>query len=94
MPRIRQYAVQYAESDFKKEIFRCCAERYEEVSIRALARETGIAQTTLNTRIRHDVSNLDVSELRRIVPVLKPDPAVILKLLGFSGEDIRKFKEG
>lgn len=92
MPRIRQYAAQYAESDFKKEIFRCCAERYEDVSIRALARETGISQSTLNTKIRHCSDNLDISELRRIVPVLNPDPGIILKLLGFSAEQIKKFK--
>lgn len=92
MPRIRQYAVQYSEEDFRKEVFKKMAERYEDISIRALARESGISPSTLNHRIRHDISNLDVSELRQIVPILKPDPAVILKLLGYTGDDIRKFK--
>lgn len=92
MPRLRMYACHYSEEDFRKELFRKMAERYEEISVRALAAEAGIAQSTLNTRIRHDISNLDVSELRRIVPILKPDPTVILKLLGYTGEDIRKFK--
>lgn len=92
MPRLRVYAAQYSEEDFRKEVFKKMAERYEDISIRALARESGISPSTLNNRIRHDISNLDVSELRQIVPILKPDPAVILKLLGYTGDDIRKFK--
>lgn len=93
MPRIRQYAAKYAEEDFKKEIFRCLTDRYEDVSVRALSRETGISQGTLNTKIRHDNSNLDVSELQRIVAVLNPNPGILLKLLGYSQAQITKFKE-
>ena len=92
MPRIRQYANRYAEEDFKREIFRKLTERYESVSVRALSRDTGISQTTLNTKIRHDNSNLDIGELQQIIAVLKPDPGVLLKLLGYSGKDITKFK--
>ena len=92
MPRLRAFAKQYAEEDFKKEVYRCLAERYENVSVRALSRETGISQGTLNTKIRHDNSNLDVSELQRIVAVLNPDPGILLKLLGYSQAQITKFK--
>lgn len=92
MPRIRQNHTIYAEADFKKEIFRCLAARYEDVSIRALSRETGISQSSLNNHLRHNIVNLDVGVLQKIVPLLKPDPAAVLKLLGYTGEDIRKFK--
>lgn len=93
MPRIKQYATQYAEADFKREIFRCLADRYDEVSVRALARETGISQSTLNNKIRHSHNNLDVGELRKIVPLLNPNPGIILKLLGFTTAQIKRFKE-
>ena len=92
MPRIRQYSDRYASEDFKKEIYRRLTDKYEEVSVRALARDTGISQSTLNTKIRHDNSNLDISELQRIVAVLSPDPGIVLKLLGYSQSQINKFK--
>lgn len=93
MPRIRQYETKYLEKDFIKEVYRCLAERYDDVSIRALARESGINQSTLNTKIRHAHNNLDIGELRRIVPILNPDPGIILKLLGFTTAQIKRFKE-
>lgn len=93
MPRLRAYARQYADADFKKEVYRCLTERYENVSVRALSRETGISNSTLNNKIRKNVSNLDVSELQQIVAVLNPDPGVILKLLGYSTAQIKKYKE-
>lgn len=93
MPRLRIHAEKYADEDFKHEIFTKMALRYEAVSCRALARETGISQSALNDKIRHNVANLDVGELRQIVPVLNPDPGIILKLLGYSAQQIKKFKE-
>lgn len=92
MPRIRQYAAQYAEADFRKELYRRMTDRYDTVSIRALARESGVSQSSLNTHLRHNINNLDIGVLQKIIPLLKPDPAVVLKLLGYTGEDIRKFK--
>ena len=94
MPRIRQYVMQYAADDFRKEIYRCLADRYDDVSVRALARETGISQSTLNIKIRHSHDNLDIGELRKIVPILNPDPGIVLKLLGFTPAQIKRFKEG
>lgn len=93
MPRIRAYAQQYVDADFKKEVYRCLAERYENVSVRALSRETGISQSTLNCKIRKNVSNLDIGELRKIVPLLNPNPGIILKLLGFTPAQIKRYKE-
>ena len=93
MPRIKPYEEKYLEQDFKKEVYRCLAERYDEVSVRALSRETGISQSTLNTKIRHSHNNLDIGELRKIVPLLNPNPGIILKLLGFTPAQIKRFKE-
>ena len=93
MPRIRPYADRYAEEDFKKELFRRMAERYEQISVRALARETGLSHSALNVKIRSDNTNLDIGELRKIVPILNPDPGILLKLLGYTPAQIKRFKE-
>lgn len=92
MPRIAMYADKYADADFQKEIYRRMADRYEEVSVRALAREIGACQSTLNTKIRKTPCTLVISELRKIVSVLKPDPVIMLKLLGYTSKEINKFK--
>ena len=94
MPRLREYAMRYAAEDFKKELFRKMAERYEKISVRALAQETGISHSALNVKIRQDNTNLDIGELRKIVPLLNPDPGIVLKLLGYTPQQIKKFKEG
>ena len=93
MPRIRQLERQYAENDFRKEIFRCMVERYEKVSVRKLAEEAQISQSSLNGHLRHDIINLDVGCLQLIIPILKPDPGVVLRLLGYSSQDITRFKK-
>ena len=92
MPRLRVNSAIYAENDFRKEMYRRMTDRYDTVSIRALARESGISHSSLNNHLRHNIVNLDVGVLQKIVPLLKPDPTVVLKLLGYTGEDIRKFK--
>lgn len=93
MPRIRQYADKYSYEDFRKEVFRKLADRYCEVSVRKLAAESGLAQSTLNTKLRHKTESLEVEELRKIIPVLRPDPTVVLQLLGYSNQDISRFKK-
>lgn len=92
MPRIKQNAKKYDESDFRKEMFMRMAFRYDEVSVRRLAEEADISQSTLNAYLRHSADSLNVRMFRRIIPILKPDPAVVLKFLGYDGKDISKFK--
>ena len=92
MPRIRQYSAAYAEEDFRREVFRQIVDRYGDLSVTQLAKEAGIAVSTLNDKIRRSARNLDVHDFRLIVPVLKPDIAIVLKLLGYEDADIRKFK--
>ena len=93
MPRIRQYSATYDEEDFRKDLFRRLADRYGEVSIRKLADEAGVSQATLNSKIRHSAKNLDVLEFRLIVPIIQPDPGILLKLLGYTPQQIKRFKE-
>lgn len=92
MPRIKQLQPIYDEKDFRQEIFRRMADRYSEISVRKLAEEVGISHSSLNQKIRHSTKNLDVHEMRLIIPLLKPDPMVMLRLIGYTSEDIRKFK--
>lgn len=93
MPRIPQYAAKYAEQDFRKELYCRLAERYEQVSVRALAREIGACQGTLNAKIRNKTTALEIGELQKIVPVLTPDPGIVLTLLGYTPQQIKRFKE-
>ena len=92
MPRIKIKANEYAVADFRKELFKCLAERYEIVSVRALAGELGVCQATINAKIRSKTEQMNVAELQMIVPLLKPDPEVILKLVGYTGKEIARFK--
>ena len=92
MPRLKIKANEYAIADFRKELFRCLADRYENVTVRALALELGVCQATLNTKIRNKTDQMDIGELQMIVPLLKPDPEVILKLVGYTCKEIARFK--
>ena len=92
MPRIRQYAAAYAEEDFRKEILRKICDRYGSSSVRALAQEAGLSQSSLNTKIRSTTRNLDINDLSIIIPILKPDITVVLKLLGYDSAAIQKYK--
>lgn len=93
MPRLKIYNAVYDESDFRKEMFTKMALRYDEVSVRKLAEEAGVSQSTLNQKLRHCAKNLDVHELRLIIPILRPDPAVVLRLIGYTSQDITRFKK-
>lgn len=91
MPRIYQNEDRYLVEDFQKELRRKQGE-YNLMSIRALAGETGIPQSTLNPKI-HDPGKLLLSELRKLIRTLHPEIGVILALLGYSRQEIKKFKE-
>lgn len=62
------------------------------MSYRSLARAVGIPHSTLTPKMANPFK-LSVEELRKIVPVLCPNPAVLLALLGYSKQQIKKFKE-
>ena len=91
MPRIRQYAERYAAEDFWKEINRCCPlAGIQSDNAAALGKKIGEnGQKLLN--YRSGKTEMRVSVLRKLVTTLRPNPAVILKTLGYSEKEIRAF---
>ena len=91
MPRIRQYAERYAVDDFWKEIDRCCPlAGIQSNNAVALEEKTGVDHQTLRN-YRKAKTEMRVSVLRKLVTTLHPNPAVILKTLGYSEKEIRAF---
>lgn len=91
MPRIRQYAERYAVEDLWKEIDRCCPlAGIQEQQRCSAGRKTGVDHQTLRN-YRKGKTEMRVSVLRKLVTTLHPNPAVILKTLGYSEKEIRAF---
>lgn len=91
MPRIRQNEVQYAVEDFRKEV-RSKQGYYGFVSVRSLAAEMDMPHATLNPKV-NDPLKLGVPDLRKLIRTLHLDIGIVLSLLGYSRQEIRKFKE-
>ena len=91
MPRIYQNADKYAVADFQQEI-RKQQGRYNLMSARSLAGAVGIPHTTLTPKL-HEPSKLTVADLQKLVPAIHPDPVILLGLLGYSRQEIKRFKE-
>ena len=91
MPRIRQNEEQYAAEDFRKEV-RSRQGYYGLMSVRSLAAEMQMSHTTLNPKI-NDPMKLGVLDLRKLIRTIHPDIGVVLSLLGYSRQEIKKFKE-
>lgn len=94
MPRIQQYAARYTAEDFWKEINRCCPlAGIQSENSEALGEKTGVSGHTIrNYKKRLEIMRFDV--LQKLVSTLHPDPAVILKTLGYSEKEIRAFVKG
>lgn len=91
MPRIRQYAERYASEDFWKEIDRCCPlAGIQSDNASALGEKIGEDRQTLRN-YRNGKTEMRVSVLQKLVTTLRPNPAVILKTLGYSEKEIRAF---
>lgn len=91
MPRIAQNADKYAVADFQQEIRRRQG-HHNVMSVRSLADLAGIPHTTLNPKL-HDPNKLLVSDIRKLVKAIQPDIGILLVLLGYSKQEIKKFKE-
>lgn len=85
MPRIRQYAENYAAEDFRREMRSRMG--YHNLSQHGLAQKTGISQTTISNRMR-DPNNITIGELRSFNKTLRLNPAIVLSLLGYTPRDI------
>lgn len=88
MPRIRQYAERDAANDFRAEIKAQCA-RHGLDTLEDIGKSLGFSPGTAGNYLR-DPFGIRVGTLRTMVKVLKLDPGVILKTLGYSAQDIRK----
>ena len=91
MPRIRQYANQYANEDFVKELRKKMID-YNYTSFKEVAQTVQIDPRTLYRRVENP-DKFCVSVFRKIIPILQPDPGIVLSLLGYTKQDIKRFKE-
>ena len=88
MPRIRQYAELDAMADFVSELNAQRA-RFGYSTQRTLGPAIGVCQATAGNYMRHP-DTIPFCVLRAIVKAIKPDPAILLKALGYSTQDIKK----
>lgn len=92
MPRIRQYEERDSIKDFQAEINAQCG-RYGYTSQKSLGTALGVCQATAGNYLRNP-NTIQLGTLRIMVKVLRLNPAVILKALGYSIRDIQKLYRG
>lgn len=90
MPRIHQKAAEYATADFLAEINAQCG-RYGYKSQKSLGEALGVCQATAGNYLKNP-DCIQFGTLRAMVKLLRLDPVVILKALGYSSKDIQKLK--
>ncbi len=88
MPRIRQNAERDALRDFQSEVNAQCG-RYGYKSQKSLGDALGVCQATAGSYLKNP-ENIQLGTLRAMVKLLRLDPVVILKALGYSVKDIQK----
>lgn len=89
MPRIRQYADKYAQDDFLKEIdSRCVWAGFR--TNEDLGSAVGVSNDTVRN-YKKDPGRIRLDVLRKMVQKLKLDPGIVLRFIGYSNQDIRKF---
>lgn len=90
MPRIKQLYPKYVNDDFIKELRRKMVD-YNYTSFKQIAEIIHIAPRTLYRRVEKP-DMFSVSDFRKLVPLLHPDPSIVLVLLGYTKQDIKRFK--
>lgn len=91
MPRIRQKADEYFMRDLIAEINAQCG-RYGYTSQKSLGEALGVCQSTAGSYLKNPES-IKFGALRAMVKVLRLDPVVVLKALGYTNQDIKKLQE-
>lgn len=89
MPKIKAYEGKYLREEFWREVDGQ-AGRQGLKSNAALGVAIGITGQCVGKYRLDDSGKMQLKTMQSIVKVLKPDPAVILRLLGYSNQDIRK----
>lgn len=92
MPRLRQNAERDAIRDFQSEVNAQCG-RYGYKSQKSLGNALGVCQATAGNYLKNP-DCIQFGTLRAMVKLLRLDPMVILKALGYSAKDIQKLKGG
>lgn len=90
MPRIRQNAERDAIRDFQSEVNAQCG-WYGYKSQKSLGNALGVCQATAGNYLKNP-DCIQFGTLRAMVKLLRLDPMVILKALGYSPKEIQKFK--
>ena len=90
MPRLRQNAERDAMKDLVGEISAQSA-RYGYRSQTSLSKALGVCQATVSNYLKQP-EYIPMGILRSIVKVLRPNPIIVLKALGYSSSDIRKLR--
>ena len=90
MPRLRQNAERDAIRDFQSEVNAQCG-RYGYKSQKSLGNALGVCQATAGNYLKNP-DCIQFGTLRAMVKLLRLDPIVVLKALGYSAKDIQKLK--
>jgi len=91
MPRTRQLSQHYANEDFVKEIRKKMID-YNYSSVKELALTIQVDPRTMYRRAENP-DRFSVRDFRKLVPHLQLDPGITLSLLGYTKQDIKRFKE-
>lgn len=93
MPKIKKNYPVYASDAFQREVTirkAVCGIKRD----RDIADMLGISPSFYN-HLKRNPFRMNMTQLRMLVQVLKPDPVVVLKTLGYSEKEItKKFQEG
>lgn len=90
MPRIHQKAAEYATADFLAEVNAQCG-RYGYKSQKSLGDALGVCQATAGNYLKNP-DCIQLGTLRAMVKLLRLDPIVILKALGYSTKETQNLK--
>lgn len=91
MPRLRQNAEKDALRDFRAEVNAQCG-RYGYKSQKSLGDALGVCQATAGKFLKNP-DGIQIGTLREMVKLLRLDPIVVLKALGYSVKDIQRLKQ-
>ena len=87
MPRLRQNAERDAIRDFQSEVNAQCG-RYGYKSQKSLGTALGVCQATAGSYLKNPDS-IQIGTLRAMVKLLRLDPVIVLKALGYTTKDIK-----
>lgn len=90
MPRIRQYAAEYARNDFQRAIRRAQVDA-DLMRKNKLAEAADIPYSTLWKRLEHP-EDMTLGDLQKLIRVLPIPVEAVLTFLGYAAKDIKKME--